>query len=90
MTLCLAGRASLPINIVGTVYSCMTTVLFLLPPTLPANAGNMNYGAVAFVLLLYLAGSIWLAHGKENYCGPAAVRYDSIHNDEHGEEDNED
>ncbi|KOS22454.1 Choline transport protein [Escovopsis weberi] len=57
-------------NIVGILWTLLTTVLFVFPPEFPATATNMNYCIVAFGVILLIAGSTWIIDGRKNYKGP--------------------
>jgi amino acid transporter len=88
---CIQGRNKLPprkfalppavgwtANVVGICYSIISSFLFLLPPKLPVTSSTMNYGAVAFVLFMCLAGISWVVRGKNNYRGPVMAGYQRI------------
>ncbi|PHH89910.1 hypothetical protein CDD83_4973 [Cordyceps sp. RAO-2017] len=57
-------------NIVGILWTILTTVLFVFPPRLPVTASNMNYCIVAFGVILLIAGLTWIFDGRKNYKGP--------------------
>ncbi|KAF4119312.1 Gaba permease [Geosmithia morbida] len=81
---CLRGRKMLPenrpfklhpvvgwvVNIVGLLWTVLTTVLFVFPPELPVTPDNMNYAVVAFGVILVISGSTWIFDGRKNYKGP--------------------
>ncbi|KAG5964862.1 hypothetical protein E4U56_002045 [Claviceps arundinis] len=80
----LRGRAMLPedrsfkipgvfgwvLNIIGILWTIVTTVLFVFPPELPATANNMNYCIVAFGIMLAIAGTTWVLDGRKHFEGP--------------------
>jgi choline transport protein len=85
---CARGRDQLParhftlpnklgwiVNLIGVVYSISTSVLFLLPPSLPVTWGNMNYGVVALVFVILFSAITWITHGRRSYRGPAMLHY---------------
>jgi choline transport protein len=79
-----AGTFTLPpaaawlVNLIGVSYSILTSILFLLPPKIPANSTNMNYGGMALLLVLMISAMTWIFHSREIYRGPSLLRYDSI------------
>lgn len=82
---CLRGRTQLPedrpfklkgalgwtLNIIGILWTIVTTILFVFPPELPATGNNMNYCIVAFGVILVIASLQWIFDGRKNYKGPA-------------------
>ncbi|PNY26356.1 Choline transport protein, partial [Tolypocladium capitatum] len=58
------------LNLVGIMWSIVTTVLFVFPPQLPVTPNNMNYCIVAFGVILLIAGLTWIFDGRKNYEGP--------------------
>ena len=88
---CTQGRGKLPpreyaltqtfvwlANLIGIFYVILTNMLFLLPPKIPVNAANMNYGGVALILVLLVSAITWILHGRRHYQGPAMIQYDII------------
>lgn len=88
---CIQGRYKLPsssfvlppkiawfINFTGIFYSILTSVLFLLPPELPVDSSNMNYGGVALALVVLASIISWIFHGRKHYNGPALLRYQTV------------
>jgi choline transport protein len=79
-----AGTFTLPpaaawlVNLIGVSYSILTSILFLLPPKIPANSTNMNYGGMALLLVLMISAMTWIFHSREIYRGPSLLRYDGI------------
>ncbi|KAK5990129.1 Choline transport protein [Cladobotryum mycophilum] len=57
-------------NIVGILWTILTTVLFVFPPAIPTTGSNMNYCIVAFGVILLISGSTWIFDGRKNYKGP--------------------
>lgn len=57
-------------NIIGLVYTIITTVLFLFPPFLPVTGTTMNYCIVAFAIIILISGVQWLVDGRKNFEGP--------------------
>ena len=58
-------------NIIGLVYTIVTTVLFLFPPAIPVTSGSeMNYCVVAFAIVVIVSGVQWIVDGRKNYEGP--------------------
>ena len=80
----LRGRSQLPedrpfklpgiwgwvLNIIGVLWTVLTTVLFVFPPELPVTGKNMNYSIVAFGVILLIALIQWIVDGRKNYTGP--------------------
>ncbi|KAJ9656043.1 hypothetical protein H2198_005203 [Neophaeococcomyces mojaviensis] len=58
------------VNIIGLVYTILTTVLFLFPPFLPVTGSTMNYCVVAFGIILLISVIQWFTDGRKNYEGP--------------------
>ncbi|KAG5932156.1 hypothetical protein E4U60_005449 [Claviceps pazoutovae] len=58
------------LNIIGIIWSIVTTVLFVFPPGISTTANNMNYCIVAFGIMLAIAGTTWLFDGRKHYEGP--------------------
>jgi choline transport protein len=81
---CLRGRKMLPptrafilpewfawfANILGIVYTILTTVLFVFPPDLPVTGSSMNYCIVAFGIVTLISIFQWFIDGRKNYTGP--------------------
>ncbi|CAI6088268.1 unnamed protein product [Clonostachys chloroleuca] len=57
-------------NIIGVVYTIITTVLFLFPPGLPVTGTTMNYCIVAFAVIVIISLVQWIVDGRKNYHGP--------------------
>lgn len=51
------------------MYTALTTVLFVFPPSLPVTPTNMNYCIAAFGIMFLIAGVTWLFVRKQ-YQGP--------------------
>ncbi|KAJ6783030.1 hypothetical protein PWT90_01852 [Aphanocladium album] len=66
----LTGATGWILNVIGILWTILTTVLFLFPPELPTTASNMNYCIVAFGVMFFIAGGTWLASGSRHYRGP--------------------
>jgi len=66
----LTGAFGWILNIVGILWSVLTTVLFVFPPEIPVTANNMNYCIVAFGVMLLIAGGTWVFDGRKHYTGP--------------------
>ncbi|KAJ2896712.1 Choline transport protein [Zalerion maritima] len=59
-----------PCNIVGILWTLLTTVLFVFPPKIPVTGTNMNYCVVAFGVVILIASMQWIFDGRKNYSGP--------------------
>ncbi|KAF2157542.1 amino acid transporter [Myriangium duriaei CBS 260.36] len=59
-------------NIVGLVYTIVTTILFLFPPAYPATPSSMNYCVVAFGVVIIIAVAQWFIDSRKTYTGPIA------------------
>lgn len=57
-------------NIIGLVYTIVTTVLFLFPPAIPVTGTTMNYCIVAFAIIIIVSAIQWIVDGRKNYEGP--------------------
>lgn len=57
-------------NIIGLVYTIVTSVLFLFPPALPVDGTTMNYCVVAFAIIVSISAVQWIVDGRKNYKGP--------------------
>lgn len=57
-------------NMIGVLYTILTTVLFVFPPVLPVTGNNMNYCIVAFAIILIISVVQWIVDGHKNYTGP--------------------
>lgn len=58
------------VNIVGILYTILTTVLFVFPPELPVTGSSMNYCVVAFAIVVLISLFQWIVDGRKNYTGP--------------------
>lgn len=58
------------VNIVGILYTILTTVLFVFPPELPVTGSSMNYCVVAFAIVVMISLFQWIIDGRKNYSGP--------------------
>ncbi|KAM4065974.1 amino acid permease [Hirsutella rhossiliensis] len=58
------------VNLVGILWTILTTVLFVFPPKVPVTASNMNYCIVAFGIILLIAVLTWILDGRKHYKGP--------------------
>jgi choline transport protein len=66
-------------NIIGLVYTIVTTVLFLFPPALPVSGSSMNYCVVAFAIILVISTVQWIIDGRKNFEGPRITIDSSAH-----------
>ncbi|KAG6000255.1 hypothetical protein E4U21_005632 [Claviceps maximensis] len=66
----LPGAWGWVINIIGILWTILTTILFVFPPNIPVTANNMNYCIVAFGIMLVIAGATWILNGRKHYKGP--------------------
>ncbi|KAK5090366.1 hypothetical protein LTR05_000538 [Lithohypha guttulata] len=57
-------------NIVGVLYSILTTILFVFPPAIPVTGNSMNYAIVAFAVVILISVIQWVVDGRKNYKGP--------------------
>jgi choline transport protein len=57
-------------NVIGVVYTIITTVLFLFPPALPVDGTSMNYCIVAFSIIVTISLIQWIVDGRKNFHGP--------------------
>lgn len=59
-------------NIIGLVYTIITTVLFVFPPFIspPVTGTTMNYCIVAFAIIILISAIQWLTDGRKNFEGP--------------------
>ena len=78
---CLRGRRMLPesrpfklpntlgwvVNIVGILWTMITTVLFLFPPEAHVTPTNMNYAIVALSILFFIALVHWVFDGRKHF-----------------------
>lgn len=58
------------VNVIGLLYTVVTTVLFLFPPSIPVTGSSMNYCSVAFGVILLISLIQWITDGRKNYEGP--------------------
>jgi amino acid permease (GABA permease) len=58
------------VNIIGVVYTIVTTVLFLFPPSIPVDGTTMNYCVVAFAIIILISAFQWVIDGRKNFEGP--------------------
>lgn len=58
------------VNVVGVLYTILTTVLFVFPPALPVTGSSMNYSVVAFAVVVIISLFQWIVDGRKNYTGP--------------------
>ncbi|KAG5953068.1 hypothetical protein E4U53_007037 [Claviceps sorghi] len=61
------------VNIIGILWTAVTTVLFVFPPQIPVTASSMNYCVVAFGVMLVIAGATWIFDGRKHYEGPRVI-----------------
>ena len=66
----LPGWLGWTVNIIGLVYTIVTTVLFLFPPALPVDGTTMNYCVVAFGIIIVISIIQWIVDGRMNFKGP--------------------
>ena len=64
-------------NIIGLVYTIVTTILFLFPPALPVDGTTMNYCIVAFAIIMAISLLQWIVDGRKNFNGPRVTIVDS-------------
>jgi amino acid permease (GABA permease) len=57
-------------NIIGLVYTIVTTVLFVFPPAIPVTGTTMNYCIVAFAIIILISAVQWIVDGRKNFEGP--------------------
>ena len=59
-------------NIIGLVYTIITTVLFVFPPFIdpPVTGTSMNYCIVAFAIIILISAIQWITDGRKNFEGP--------------------
>ncbi|KAH7152663.1 amino acid/polyamine transporter I [Dactylonectria macrodidyma] len=57
-------------NIIGLVYTIVTSVLFLFPPALPVTGTSMNYCVVAFAIVVIISLIQWVVDGRKSFKGP--------------------
>ncbi|KAI1856471.1 uncharacterized protein JN550_013802 [Neoarthrinium moseri] len=57
-------------NIIGVVYTIVTTILFLFPPSVPVDGTSMNYCVVAFAIIIIISSFQWVVDGRRNFGGP--------------------
>jgi choline transport protein len=57
-------------NIIGVVYTLITTVLFLFPPQKQVTGTTMNYCVVAFGIIMIVSALQWIFDGRKTYQGP--------------------
>lgn len=67
-----------PANLLGIIYTIITTVLFVFPPALPVTGPSMNYCIVAFAIVLLISAFQWFIDGRKNYTGPKVEIDESI------------
>lgn len=66
-------------NIIGLVYTIVTTVLFVFPPALPVTGTTMNYCIVAFAIILLISTFQWIVDGRKNFEGPRITIDEAVH-----------
>lgn len=64
-------------NIVGVLYTILTTVLFVFPPEIPVSGSSMNYCVVAFAVVIIISLIQWAVDGRKNYTGPKVIDIDN-------------
>ncbi|KAK9438645.1 Amino acid/polyamine transporter I [Metarhizium brunneum] len=52
---------------VGVLWTVLTAVLYVFPPSIPVTANNMNYFILAFDVMLLIAGGTWVSDGRRHY-----------------------
>ncbi|KAK0521095.1 hypothetical protein OC835_006994 [Tilletia horrida] len=62
------------INAFALIFCIVTIAFFLLPPTLPATAENMNYTAVVVAIIIIVASLTWILDGRYNFEGPTGLQ----------------
>lgn len=62
-------------NIVGLLFTVLTTVFFLFPPELPATGSNMNYAVAVMFAVLLVATIHWIVNARRTYTGPKDIDY---------------
>lgn len=58
------------VNIVAIMYACVTTVLFVFPPTMKVTCDSMNYAIVVFGVVIVISLVQWVVDGRKSYMGP--------------------
>ncbi|KAL6898435.1 amino acid/polyamine transporter I [Trichoderma evansii] len=66
-------------NIIGIVWTIITTVLFLFPPEPQVTPSNMNYAVAALGILFLIATFQWIFDGRKNYKGPQLPSINELH-----------
>lgn len=66
-------------NVIGLIYTIVTTVLFLFPPAIPVSGSTMNYCVVAFAIILVISTVQWIVDGRKNFEGPRITIDASAH-----------
>ncbi|EFZ02995.1 GABA permease GabA [Metarhizium robertsii ARSEF 23] len=64
---CVRGCA---VRDVGVLWTVLTVVLFVFPPSIPVTASKVNYCILAFGFKLLIAGGTWVSDGRRHYQGP--------------------
>lgn len=57
-------------NIVGLIFTIVTTVFFLFPPEIPATGSSMNYAVAVFAIVAIIATVTWFVQGRKKFVGP--------------------
>lgn len=60
-------------NVIGLVFTVITTILFCFPPVLPVTASNMNYAVVVFGIIFIVASCTWAFGARKTYVGPRDI-----------------
>lgn len=64
------GRWSRPIGIIAVAWTCVITVLFMLPTVSPVTVDTFNYTPIAVLVVLGFAGIWWLVSAHNWFTGP--------------------
>jgi len=67
------GRMRPIVNGLACAFIIITSVCFLLPPSLPVTGTSMNYVSVVVAVVLVLCLGTWLIDGRKNFHGPAEL-----------------
>ncbi|KAH7017963.1 amino acid permease-domain-containing protein [Microdochium trichocladiopsis] len=63
------GRWGLAVNLVASLYVVVTSVLFMMPTSLPVSGANMNYVIVVIGIFLIYVSIYWVFKGS-SFTGP--------------------
>ncbi|GAA6053382.1 hypothetical protein JCM3770_002297 [Rhodotorula araucariae] len=57
-------------NLVALVFTTVTTVFFLFPPTAGPSAASMNYAVAVLGLVALVSVATWVVQGRKTFVGP--------------------